>query len=111
MSSHYVTRGTYDDGRHFLNVVDAPAPVRALFDSLGLQGGGYTWVAVLQALAKLAEPPIEGEFEIDGEADNAYINASDSALIDAFEKLIARAMEDLDLLRRALDEADPDLLE
>lgn len=107
----YTTRGTYDDGRHFLAVVDWPGAVSELFDERELQGGGYTWVAVLHALAELAEPPIEGTFEIDGESDNAYVNASDQAVLDRFEALVEEAMEDLDLLERALDAADPELLE
>jgi hypothetical protein len=107
----YTTRGTYDDGRHFLAVVDWPGAVSELFDERDLRGGGATWLAVLHALAERAHPPIAGSFEIDAEVDNAYVNATDLAVLDHFERLVHAAMEDLDLLADALDAADPELLE
>lgn len=50
-------------------------------------------------------------FVIDGEGDNAFIESPDPALLDAFAACIEEAMSDLDLLRRALDNADPEELE
>lgn len=104
-----MTDGTYDDGRQFLGVVDSSPLAYAEFDARGLQAGGYTWIAILHALAKIEA--ITGEFEIGGEGDNSYINAHDPAILDAFAKAIHRAMTDLAYLRTALDSADPDLLE
>ncbi|WP_437972879.1 hypothetical protein WMF11_27810 [Sorangium sp. So ce295] len=42
---------------------------------------------------------------------NAFIEGPDPALLDAFASCVERAMSDLDLLRRALDDADPEELE
>ncbi len=105
----YLTDGTYDEGGEFLGVVDSTPLAFAEFDARGLQAGGYTWIAILHSLAKIES--IAGEFEIGGEGDNAYINAHDPAILDAFGRAIQRAMTDLDYLRDALDRADPDLLE
>jgi hypothetical protein len=42
---------------------------------------------------------------------NAFIESPDPALLDAFASCVERAMSDLDLPRRALDDADPEELE
>jgi len=107
----YMTRGTNDDGGLFLSVHDSSEAAYAVFKERGLQGGGYTWIAVLDALAGLAVPPIVGDYDIDGEADNAYVNTNDPAVLDAFEAIVTRAMADMDLLNRAIDAADPEILE
>lgn len=109
--AQHLTRGTYDDGRHFLGIVGSSKEAYAIFDADGLQGGGYTWVALVPALARLAEPPITGEYQLDAEGDGAYVEARDPAVLDAFAAIIERAMADPALLRRALAAADPDVLE
>jgi len=108
-TASYMTDGTYDEGGQFLSVVDSSPLAFAEFDVRKLQAGGYTWIAILHSLAKIEA--ITGEFEIGGEGDNAYINAHDPAILEAFAKAIQRAMTDLAYLRTALDGADPELLE
>ena len=89
---------------------DFRMPPLALFEERGLQGGGYTWEAVVSSLVKLRRPDLEADLSYDSESGMfVALGGRDSLLSVA--KLIQHAIANESVLREAVDAADPDRLE
>jgi hypothetical protein len=100
----------HGEGRYSLCLDDFRMPRVALFDERGLQGGGYTWEALSDSLARLRRPELVGGLTYDSEA-GMFVAIGTRPTLVALAHLIQEAMEDETLLRAALDTADPDRLE
>lgn len=100
----------HGEGRFSLCFDDFRMPQVPLFESRGLQGGGYTWEAVVSSLVKLKRPDLESDLTYDSEA-GMFVALGSRESLKAVATLIQKAISDPALLRDAVDHADPDRLE
>jgi hypothetical protein len=100
----------HGEGRYSLCLDDFRMPRVALFDERGLQGGGYTWEALADSLARLRRPELVDGLSYDSEA-GMFVAIGTRPTLIALAHLLQEAMDDEALLRAALDAADPDRLE
>jgi hypothetical protein len=100
----------HGEGRYSLCLDDFRMPRVALFDERGLQGGGYTWEALADSLARLRRPELVDGLSYDSEA-GMFVAIGTRPTLVALAHLLQEAMDDEALLRAALDAADPDRLE
>ena len=97
-------------GRYSLCFDDYAMPAMPLFEQLGLQGGGYTWEAVVRTLVKLRHPDLASQLTYDSEAGMFVAIGPRQALVTV-ARLIQAAIGDPLVLRTAIERADPDTLE
>lgn len=100
----------HGEGRFSLCFDDFRMPQIPLFETRGLQGGGYTWEAVVSSLVKLKRPDLESDLTYDSEA-GMFVALGSRASLKGVATLIQKAIADPALLRDAVDHADPDRLE
>lgn len=100
----------HGEGRLSLCFDDFRMPQVPLFESRGLQGGGYTWEAVVSSLVKLKRPDLQSDLTYDSEA-GMFVALGNRESLKAVATLIQKAISDPALLRDAVDHADPDRLE
>lgn len=100
----------HGEGRFSLCFDDFRMPSVPLFESRGLQGGGYTWEAVVSSLVKLKRPDLEPDLTYDSEA-GMFVALGSRESLKGVATLIQKAIADPALLRDAVDHADPDRLE
>jgi hypothetical protein len=100
----------HGEGRFSLCLDDLRMPSLPLFDERGLQGGGFTWEAVADSLARLRRPELVEGLSYDSEA-GMFVAVGTRPTLIALAHLLQEAMADPALLRQAVDAADPDRLE
>jgi len=93
------------EGRWCLVLWDSDEATYALFDELGLQGGGYTWEAVALGLLELRAPQLSSLLEVNAEGDEMYAYAATRPPLEAFEALLRAGAADHSLLRAAMERA------
>jgi hypothetical protein len=76
-----------------------------------LQGGGYTWHGIVDSLVRLRAPEIAEAVKFDPEGDTFVAVSKEPEPLRRVAALIEEALADPELLRRAIAEADLDLLE
>src|SRR5262245_10218551 len=86
-----------------LTVTDTDDRTYALFEQLGLQGGGYTWEAIVTALAEMKMPEAFASLRIGAEADNMYVDCPDREVLERLAQLIRDACADHELLKAAME--------
>ncbi|MCC7070086.1 MAG: hypothetical protein IT383_02115 [Deltaproteobacteria bacterium] len=96
--------------RFSLCLDDYAMPMMPLFEQLGLQGGGYTWEAVVRSLVKLRHPDLASQLSYDSEAGMFVALGPRQALVTV-ARLLQAAIADPLVLRTAVERADPDTLE
>lgn len=77
----------------------------------GLEGGGYTWHAVVESLVRLHAPELEERVRYDPEGSMFAAYGDDREALLTVAQLIRRAIGDDAVLLEAIDNADEDLLE
>jgi hypothetical protein len=100
----------HGEGRFSLCFDDFRMPKLTAFDERGLQGGGYTWEAVVDSLVRMRRPELLNELSYDSESGMFVALGSRDALKDV-ANLIQEAIANPQTLEEALDRADPDRLE
>lgn len=83
----------------------------ALMDQKELQGGGYTWHAIVDSLVKKHHPELSSVVKYDPEGSMFVAYGSDQAALKKVALLIRQAQEDEAVLLQAIKDADPELLE
>jgi Immunity protein 51 len=76
-----------------------------------LQGGGYTWHAIVEGLLRTHAPQLEGVVDYDPEASMFVAYGTDREALKTVAELIRRAVSEPAFLTQALESADPELLE
>jgi Immunity protein 51 len=99
-----------DDGSFSLCFDDFTAG-SDIMDEKGLQGGGYTWHAIVEALVRLRAPEIQAAVKYDPEGSMFVAYGTDRDALLTVAQLIRRATTDESVLLEALENADEDLLE
>jgi hypothetical protein len=97
-------------GRYSLCLDDFRMPQLPLFEERGLQGGGYTWDAVVDSLVRLRRPDLAPDLTYDSEA-GMFVALGSRETLRVVARLIQEAIASPAVLREAVDHADPDRLE
>jgi hypothetical protein len=100
----------HGEGRFSLCLDDFRMPDVPLFHERGLQGGGYTWEAVVDSLVRQRRPDLEPDLAFDSEA-GMFVALGSRDTLRAVSKLIQEAIRNPAVLQEAVDAADPDRLE
>ncbi len=99
-----------DDRLFCLSLIDWSESIAELFDQQGLQGGGYTWLGIAEALLELHNPALSDSFEVfDAEGDNMYAYSTSKDMLEEFAELLRRAMVDRAFLLAAMKHAGDEL--
>jgi hypothetical protein len=97
------------DGRFCLTITDTDDRTYALFEERELQGGGYTWEGIVEALVRMRMPDELPRLSIGAEADNMHIYCDERAPLERVAALVREAVTDHALLIAAIEAAGPDL--
>lgn len=97
------------DGRFCLTVMIEDEACDALFQERRLQGGGYTWEAILRSLLSMRLPETLACLDIGAEADNMYAYSRNRDMLEAAGSLLKAAAVDQGLLRAAIENAGEDI--
>lgn len=76
-----------------------------------LQGGGYTWHGLVEAMVRLRAPWWARELEYDPEGDTFVVLSKNPAALRKIAALIRKAVDDHAFIREALANADTEILE
>ena len=81
----------------------------ALFDELGLQGGGYTWEGIAHALVALRAPELAEDLDVNAESEEMFVYSGKLSALQKLESLLREAAANHDLLRGAIERAGDEL--
>jgi len=98
-----------DEGRWCLVIRRTDDATFELFETRGLQGGGYTWQAIANALIALRAPELAALVEVDAEAEEMSAYAHERAPLEALKALLVSAAANHELLEVAMAHAGDDL--
>jgi hypothetical protein len=101
---------THDDGSYSLCFDDFGVHA-ALLEERGLEGGGYTWHAIVESLVRFHTPQLQDRVKYDPEGSMFVAYGTDRDALLAVDELIRRAQNDASLVIKAIEHANPDLLE
>ena len=79
-----------DENGYTLGYINHRAFTLAYFQIRGLQGGGPTWEALLQAAMEIENPSLLEKIELDAEGDGLYFRATDYESATEAKKLLER---------------------
>lgn len=82
-----------------------------IFDEFGYENGGYGWHGVAEALIRLKAPHLAKKIEFDPEASMFAAHAKKRDDLEELARLLRAAIDDEALLRTALENADPELMD
>lgn len=100
------------DGSYSLTFDDFSANAAdTVFEEAGFDGGGYGWEGVVRALVKLRAPTLKKKLSYDPEASMFCAVSTDRDALVQVAELIRTAVADPALLREAIANADPDIME
>ncbi len=100
----------HGEGQFSLCLDDSRMPELALFNERGLSGNGYTWEAVADSLVRVRRPELTNGLNYDSEA-GMFVALGTRPVLVALAQLLQEALDDHQLLKAAIDAADPDSLE
>ena len=86
-------------------------PTQATFADHDLEGGGYDWAAVVDALVRMKARKLQKKIEYDPEAGMFAAYSNDQDALKTVAGLIRAAIADPALLSEAIEKADPDMLD
>ena len=90
----------HGEGRFSLCFDDFKMPELALFETRGLQGGGYTWEAVADSLLRLRRPDLVEQVAYDSEA-GMFVAVGNRPSLIVVARLLQEALADPNLLKSA----------
>jgi hypothetical protein len=100
----------HDDGSFSLVFSDFDGTAE-IFEELGQEGGGYAWHGVVDALVHTRAPKLNKVIGYDPEASMFVAYSEDREALKQVAALIRAAVNDPALLREAIENADPDLMD
>jgi hypothetical protein len=100
----------HEDGSYSL-CFDAFEATQAIFEEMGWDGGGYSWHGVVDALVQLKAPDLQEKLDYDPEASMFVALSEDQEALAQVAGLIREAIDDPTILREAIENADPDLMD
>lgn len=82
-----------------------------VFEESDYDPGGYAWHGVADALIRLRAPHLADKIKFDPESSMFAAYGPNRAALEELAALLKSAMDDHSLLRTALENADPDLMD
>lgn len=83
----------------------------SVFEAAGYDGGGYGWEGVVRALVQSHSPKLKKKLRYDPEASMFCVVSKDREALVQVAALIRTAVSDPAVLREAISNADPDIME
>lgn len=99
-----------EDGTYSLLFTDFDGTA-ATFEELDQEGGGYGWHGVVDVLIRLRTPKLKKKLSYDPEASMFVTLSKDKDALKQVAGLIREAVADPKLLREAISNADPELMD
>jgi hypothetical protein len=81
---------------------------QAIFDELGLEGGGYTWAGVARSAIRTHAPDLADRVRFDPEAGMFVAYGTDAGALKKLGRLLAQAYHDPKELERLVRAGEPD---
>ncbi|MEW6733097.1 MAG: Imm51 family immunity protein [Acidobacteriota bacterium] len=100
----------HEDGTFSLLFTDFDGTI-GIFEEMGMEGGGYSWHAVVDALVRMEVPELSKKLSYDPEASMFVAISSDANVLKEIARLIRNAIKDPQLLKMAITNADPELID
>ena len=100
----------YEDGDWGLNLSEFD-DCYEIFDEFGYESGGYGWHGVAEALIRLKAPHLAEKINFDPEASMFAAHAKNRQDIEELARLLRAALDDEALLKTALENVDPELMD
>lgn len=100
----------HDDGTFSLLFTDFDKAA-ATFEEMDMEAGGYAWHGVVDALVRLKAPKLKRKVKYDPEASMFVAYGKDKDSLGQVAQLIRDAVANPALLREAIENADPDLMD
>ena len=102
----------HENGQYSLILSDnnfiAYAPI---FEEMGWEGGGYNWAGVADSLVRMKAPALAEKLSYDPEAGMFAAVSEDREALEQVGLLLRSAMNDPELLREAIEKADPERMD
>ena len=98
------------EGKHHLSF-DAFELTWETFEEMDQEGGGYGWHGVMDALIRMKAPELVDKINFDPEASLFSAYSKDKDAIGLLAELMHQAIADPALLRQAIANADPELMD
>ena len=99
-----------EDGTFTLVYEDFQA-TEAAFEEMDQEGGGYGWHGVVDALVRMRAPKLKKKLDYDPEASSFVVMSKDREALKQVAELIRKAVNDPALLKMAIENADPELMD
>lgn len=100
----------HEDGTFSLCFEDFDATA-ATFEEMDQEGGSYGWHGVVDALVRMKAPKLKRKLRYDPEASMFVALSKDREALKQVAELIRNAIDDPALLKEAIENADPDLMD
>ena len=100
----------HDDGTYSLIFTDFDT-TQPTFEELGQEGGGYGWHGVVDALIRMRKLKLGKKVGFDPESSMFAAYGKDKDALQQVADLIREAVADPKLLKKAIENADPDLMD
>ncbi|HEY3230513.1 MAG TPA: Imm51 family immunity protein [Roseiflexaceae bacterium] len=98
----------YANGGYSLILSDANFVHYDVFEELGWEGNGYDWCSVVDWLVHRENPALAEQLSYDPEAGMFVARSDDRDVLRLVAGLVRRAMQDKDVLREAIKNAELD---
>ena len=82
----------------------------AVFEAKGYECGGYAWHGVADSLMRLRAPHLLDRIQFDPEGSMFAAHGPDRDALEELGRVLKAALDDHDLLRTAIENADPELM-
>jgi hypothetical protein len=99
-----------EDGTYSLLLTEFDATA-SVFEEMGQEAGGYGWHGAVEALVRMKAPGLARKVKYDPEASMFVAYGKDRAALEKVAGLIRAAIQDPALLREAIENADPELMD
>jgi hypothetical protein len=99
------------DSGHGLVVRSFDAATIEFLNNQGLDGNGYTWTGIVDAIARMELASEHSKFSWSPEADELLVTCKDRTPLERLQSAVARYGADESLLQSAIDNADPEMMD
>lgn len=96
--------GQYN-GQYSISYFNHKDDVLSYFESKGLQGGGYTWEALVRAALEIEAPEQLARLESDPEADAFYAYAPTESVANTVKGVLEKLSADIQYRERCIERA------
>ena len=87
---------------YFLNVYDYRPETLGFMEENELQGGGPTWMGLINAALELESPGTAGEVDFDDEADVVLVTSDSEAALRVIQSYVSMLMSDRAFMERCI---------